>query len=56
MKLGFWWVNRRNMEPEILRFKAYEPILFLGQHRFADIDMHIHVKGEGHTYQIYAIR
>ncbi|KAL6209803.1 hypothetical protein ACLB2K_020742 [Fragaria x ananassa] len=44
------------VEPEILRFKAYEPILLLGRHRFADVDMRIRVKGGGHTSQIYAIR
>ncbi|XP_062028424.1 small ribosomal subunit protein uS9-like [Rosa rugosa] len=44
------------MEPEILRFKAYEPILLLGRHRFAGVDMRICVKGGGHTSQIYAIR
>ncbi|KAF8404995.1 hypothetical protein HHK36_009890 [Tetracentron sinense] len=41
------------VEPEILRFKAYEPI---GRHRFAGVDMRIRVRGGGHTSQIYAIR
>ncbi|KAJ6431388.1 hypothetical protein OIU84_018802 [Salix udensis] len=44
------------VEPEILRFKAYEPILLLGRQRFAGVDMRIRVKGGGHTSQIYAIR
>ncbi|WJX54410.1 40S ribosomal protein S16 [Trifolium repens] len=44
------------IEPEILRFKAYEPILLLGRHRFAGVDMRIRVKGGGKTSQIYAIR
>ncbi|CAI0553203.1 unnamed protein product [Linum tenue] len=44
------------VEPEILRFKAVEPILLLGRHRFAGVDMRIRVKGGGHTSQIYAIR
>ncbi|KAG6789789.1 hypothetical protein POTOM_005913 [Populus tomentosa] len=44
------------VEPEILRFKAYEPILLLGRHRFAGVDMRIRVKGGGHPSQIYAIR
>jgi small subunit ribosomal protein S16e len=39
-----------------LRFKAYEPILLLGRHRFAGVDMRIRVKGRGHYSQIYAIR
>ncbi|KAM7261860.1 hypothetical protein ACFE04_020937 [Oxalis oulophora] len=42
--------------PEILRFKAVEPILLLGRHRFAGVNMRIRVKGGGHTSQIYAIR
>ncbi|KAB5544980.1 hypothetical protein DKX38_013092 [Salix brachista] len=44
------------VEPEILRFKAYEPVLLLGRQRFAGVDMRIRVKGGGHTSQIYAIR
>ncbi|KAK6241078.1 hypothetical protein SCA6_006467 [Theobroma cacao] len=44
------------VEPEILRFKAVEPILLLGRQRFAGVDMRIRVKGGGHTSQIYAIR
>ncbi|GFZ14124.1 ribosomal protein S5 domain 2-like superfamily protein [Actinidia rufa] len=44
------------VEPEILRYKAYEPILLLGRQRFAGVDMRIRVKGGGHTSQIYAIR
>ncbi|KAL2649690.1 hypothetical protein R1flu_017818 [Riccia fluitans] len=44
------------VEPEILRFKAFEPILLLGRHRFANVDMRIRVRGGGFTSQIYAIR
>jgi len=44
------------VQPEILRYKAFEPILLLGRHRFAGVDMRIRVKGGGHTSQIYAIR
>ncbi|GLT99719.1 hypothetical protein SLE2022_171410 [Rubroshorea leprosula] len=44
------------VEPEILRFKAVEPILLVGRHRFNGVDMRIRVKGGGHTSQIYAIR
>ncbi|XP_026413363.1 40S ribosomal protein S16-like [Papaver somniferum] len=44
------------VEPEILRFKAYEPILILGRQRFAGVDMRIRVRGGGHTSQIDAIR
>merc|ERR1712037_1089388 len=44
------------VEPEILRYKAFEPILLLGRQRFSGVDMRIRVKGGGHTSQIYAIR
>eukprot|EP00274_Cyanoptyche_gloeocystis_P005100 CAMPEP_0196654400 /NCGR_PEP_ID=MMETSP1086-20130531/4093_1 /TAXON_ID=77921 /ORGANISM="Cyanoptyche gloeocystis , Strain SAG4.97" /LENGTH=142 /DNA_ID=CAMNT_0041986125 /DNA_START=53 /DNA_END=481 /DNA_ORIENTATION=- len=44
------------VQPEILRYKVFEPILLLGRHRFADVDIRIRVKGGGYTSQIYAIR
>ena len=44
------------LEPEILRLKTFEPVLLLGQARFADVDIRIRVKGGGFTAQIYAIR
>ncbi|KAF3667833.1 40S ribosomal protein S16 [Capsicum annuum] len=44
------------VQPEILRCKAFEPILLLGHHRFAGVDMRIRVKGGGKTSQIYGIR
>jgi small subunit ribosomal protein S16e len=44
------------VEPEILRFKALEPILLLGKSRFAGVDMRIRVKGGGKTSQTYATR
>jgi|EP00242_Pyramimonas_sp_CCMP2087_P008316 small subunit ribosomal protein S16e len=44
------------VEPEILRYKVYEPILLLGRQRFAGVDMRVRVKGGGHVSQIYAIR
>ncbi|CAN6848360.1 unnamed protein product [Brassica oleracea] len=43
-------------QPEILRFKIFEPVLLLGKHRFAGVDMRIRVNGGGHTSQVYAIR
>ena len=42
--------------PEILRTKVYEPILILGQERFANVDIRVRVSGGGSTSQIYAIR
>merc|ERR1712060_229493 len=44
------------LEPEILRLKTFEPVLLLGQNRFANVDIRIRVKGGGFTAQIYAIR
>ena len=44
------------VEPEVLRFKVFEPILLLGHARFASVDIRIRVKGGGHVAQIYAIR
>merc|ERR1712094_13046 len=44
------------MGPEILRLKTFEPVLLLGQTRFANVDIRIRVKGGGFTAQIYAIR
>eukprot|EP00310_Coccolithus_braarudii_P003468 CAMPEP_0183378200 /NCGR_PEP_ID=MMETSP0164_2-20130417/124789_1 /TAXON_ID=221442 /ORGANISM="Coccolithus pelagicus ssp braarudi, Strain PLY182g" /LENGTH=140 /DNA_ID=CAMNT_0025555749 /DNA_START=446 /DNA_END=868 /DNA_ORIENTATION=- len=44
------------VEPEILRYKVFEPILLLGHDRFANVDIRIRVKGGGYTAQIYAIR
>ncbi|MFS7970913.1 putative ribosomal protein S9 [Helianthus anomalus] len=44
------------LQPEILRTKAFEPILLIGRSKFAAVDMRIRVKGGGHTSQIYAIR
>ena len=44
------------LEPAILRFKVYEPILLLGEDRFAGVDIRVRVKGGGHVSQIYAIR
>ncbi|KAF9616976.1 hypothetical protein IFM89_033046 [Coptis chinensis] len=44
------------VEPEILKFKAIEPMLLLGRYRFAAVDMRIRVRGGGHTSHIYAIR
>ncbi|CAA2988518.1 40S ribosomal S16 [Olea europaea subsp. europaea] len=35
------------VQPEILRYKAFEPILLLGRHRFAGVDMRIRIKGGG---------
>ena len=44
------------MQPEILRFKVYEPVLILGLDKFAQVDIRVRVTGGGHTSQVYAIR
>ncbi|KAG9668407.1 ribosomal protein S9, partial [Aureobasidium melanogenum] len=44
------------VQPEILRFKVYEPILILGLDKFAGVDIRVRVSGGGHTSQVYAIR
>ncbi|KAL2217977.1 putative 40S ribosomal protein Rps16 [Thermoascus aurantiacus ATCC 26904] len=56
---GLIKVNGRPLsliEPEILRFKVYEPLLIVGLDKFAGVDIRIRVSGGGHTSQIYAIR
>ncbi|KAJ5242848.1 uncharacterized protein N7469_001175 [Penicillium citrinum] len=44
------------VQPEILRFKVYEPLLIVGQDKFAGVDIRVRVSGGGHTSQVYAIR
>ena len=44
------------IQPEQLRLKVFEPVLILGQEKFANLDIRIRVKGGGVTAQIYAIR
>ncbi|MQL86411.1 hypothetical protein Taro_018944 [Colocasia esculenta] len=43
-------------KPEILCHKVCEPVLLLGRHRFAGVDIRIRVKGGGHVSRVYAIR
>ncbi|GAX84596.1 hypothetical protein CEUSTIGMA_g12017.t1 [Chlamydomonas eustigma] len=44
------------VQPDILRFKAFEPVLLLGRNRLKNLDIRLRVKGGGHVSQIYAIR
>jgi len=44
------------LQPEVLRFKVYEPILIVGLDKFAQVDIRIRVTGGGHTSQVYAVR
>lgn len=43
------------LEPEVLKFKVYEPIILL-KDKFSAVDIRVRVKGGGSTAQIYAIR
>ena len=45
-----------HVEPASLRLKLYEPVLIIGQDKFANLDIRIRVKGGGQVAQIYAIR
>ena len=40
------------IEPEILRYMAFEPILLLGRHRLAGVDKRIRVKGGDRSHSI----
>jgi small subunit ribosomal protein S16e len=44
------------VQPEVLRYKVYEPVLLLGAQRFANVDVRIKVQGGGSVAQIYAVR
>jgi len=44
------------LQPEILRFKVYEPVLILGLDKFANVDIRVRVSGGGNVSRIYAIR
>mmetsp|Transcript_2455 Transcript_2455/g.6301 ORF Transcript_2455/g.6301 Transcript_2455/m.6301 type:complete len:144 (-) Transcript_2455:408-839(-) len=44
------------VKPEILRHKAFEPVLIIGRQRFRNLDIRLRVRGGGHVSQIYAIR
>mmetsp|Transcript_14010 Transcript_14010/g.38284 ORF Transcript_14010/g.38284 Transcript_14010/m.38284 type:complete len:145 (+) Transcript_14010:41-475(+) len=44
------------LQPEILKLKTYEPMLLLGNDKFANVDIRVRVKGGGTTSQIFAIR
>jgi small subunit ribosomal protein S16e len=39
-----------------MRLKVYEPVLIVGQDKFANLDIRIRVKGGGIIAQTYAIR
>ena len=44
------------VQPEVLRFKVYEPLLIVGLDKFAHLDIRVRVTGGGHVSQLYAIR
>ncbi|CAF3538988.1 unnamed protein product, partial [Fusarium graminearum] len=56
---GLIKVNGRPLQlvqPEILRFKVYEPLLVVGLDKFANVDVRVRVSGGGQVSQVYAIR
>ncbi|WVN85329.1 40S ribosomal protein S16 [Cryptococcus depauperatus CBS 7841] len=44
------------VEPVVLRYKVYEPVLVVGPERLANLDIRLRVKGGGHVSQLYALR
>lgn len=44
------------VQPEVLRFKLFEPILLLGKDKFQGIDIRVRVRGGGPVAQVFAIR
>jgi len=44
------------IEPEILRYKVFEPILLVGKSKLANLDVRVRVKGGGYSSRVYAIR
>merc|ERR1712080_78932 len=44
------------VQPEILRFKVYEPLTLVGLDKFQNIDIRVKVTGGGHISQVYVIR
>lgn len=44
------------IQPEIMAFKLFEPILLLGKEKYLQVDIKIRVRGGGHTAQVFAIR
>lgn len=56
---GLIHVNGRPLdlvEPQLLRFKLMEPVLLLGQEKFAGVDIRVRVRGGGQVSRVYAIR
>ena len=41
------------VQPDILRLKAFEPVMLIGRHKLKNLDIRIRVKGGGHVSQIY---
>lgn len=44
------------IETELLRHKAFEPVMLLGRDKYNELDIRVRVKGGGHVSQAYAIR
>jgi small subunit ribosomal protein S16e len=44
------------IETELLRHKAFEPVMLIGRDKYSELDIRVRVKGGGHVSQAYAIR
>ena len=44
------------IEPQILRYKVYEPLLILGKDKYSMMDIRVKVRGGGQVSRIYAVR
>lgn len=49
-------VPLEHLQPSILRYKLFEPVLLLGKDKYKNIDIRIRVRGGGQVSQLYAIR
>lgn len=41
------------VEPAVLRYKIFEPVLLLGNHRFSTLDIRVRVRGGGSVSKFY---
>ncbi|KAH7815263.1 putative 40S ribosomal protein S16-1 [Monocercomonoides exilis] len=44
------------VEPQILRYKVFEPLLLVGRKKFCRINIRLRCNGGGYVSQVYAIR
>lgn len=44
------------VEPQLLRYKVFEPLLLIGRDKFKHVNIRLRCNGGGYVSQIYAIR